>query len=165
MEEYFQYNGFREQEMKNNRASKQKNISVGAGNSSGGSELNPEIVEKSKNSRKRHKRKMGVYYSFLTFVLLFCLIQVGAGLILNISKTISYHGKIKKMRKVLDDAEQRNKDLKTDISLFSKTSTLEELARNNLKMTGDNEVLIIINSNVPSTTPATNSTNKKHTKR
>ena len=122
--------------------------------------LNPEIVEKSKKNQKRHKRKIGFYYSFLTFVLLFCLIQVGAGVILNISKTISYHGKINTMRKVLDDAEQRNRDLKNDISLFSKTSTLEELARNNLKMTGDKEVLVIINSS--STTSATNSKKKKH---
>lgn len=107
--------------------------------------LNPEIVEKSKKSQRRHKRKIGFYYSFLTLVLLLCLMHVGAGVILNISKTISYSGKINTMRKVLDDAEQRNRDLKNDISLFSKTSTLEELARNNLKMTGDKEVLVIIN--------------------
>ena len=37
-------------------------------------------------------------------------------------------------------------DLKSDIKLFSKTSSLEEIARNNLKMAGEKEVLIIINN-------------------
>lgn len=136
--------------MENNQSSNaQKTHSKGQGSAGNGHELNPEIVAKSKSNHKRHKQKIGFYYSFLTFVLLFCLVQVGAGVILNISKTIAYHGKINTMRKVLEDAEQRNKDLKSDISLFSKNSTLEELARNNLKMTGDKEVLIIINNSTP----------------
>ena len=40
-------------------------------------------------SQKKSKNKTGFYYSFLTLVLLFCLIQIGFGAILNISKTIS----------------------------------------------------------------------------
>ena len=136
--------------MENDQSSNAKKTNSGVQSSSGnGHKLNPAIVAKSKINHKRHKQKIGFYYSFLTFVLLFCLVQVGAGVILNISKTIAYHGKINTMRKVLEDAEQRNKDLKSDISLFSKNSTLEELARNNLKMTGDKEVLIIINNSTP----------------
>ena len=50
------------------------------------------------------------------------------------------------MNKVRNEAEQRNKDLKSDIKLFSKASSLEEIARNNLKMAGNNEVLVIINN-------------------
>lgn len=124
---------------------------------------NKRIAEKSKKKAKRHKQKIGFYYSFLTFVLLFCLVQVGFGVILNISKTIAYKGKINTMERVRDEAEQRNKDLKSDIKLFSKTSTLEEIARNNLKMAGDKEVLVIIN-NVPQ--PADkNKKNKKHRKK
>ncbi len=111
-----------------------------------GSSNKNKLAEKSKKKSKRHKQKIGVYYSFLTFVLLFCLVQVGFGVILNISKTISYKGKINTMERVLDEAEQRNKDLKSDIKLFSKTSSLEEIARNNLKMAGEKEVLIIINN-------------------
>ncbi len=107
---------------------------------------NPKIAEKSKRKSKKHKQKIGFYYSFLTFVLLFCLVQVGFGAILNISKTISYKSKINTMRRVRDEAEQRNKDLKSDIKLFSKTSSLEEIARNNLKMAGEKEVLVIINN-------------------
>ncbi len=116
-----------------------------------------KLAEKSRKKSKRHKQKIRFYYSFLTFVLLFCLVQVGFGVILNISKTIAYKGKINTMERVRDEAEQLNKDLKSDIKLFSKTSSLEEIARNNLKMAGEKEVLVIINN-----TPQTPKDNKKH---
>lgn len=104
------------------------------------------LADKSRQKSKRHKRKIGFYYSFLTLVLLFCLVQVGFGAILNVSKIISYKAKINTMEKVRDEAELRNKELKTDIKQFSTTSSLEEIARNNLKMAGENEVLVIINN-------------------
>lgn len=111
------------------------------------------IVEKKRAAKKRKKVKKGFYYSFLTLVLMFCLIQVGFGAILNISKTISYKSKINTLEDVRDKAEARNQDLKQDIKLFSSMSTLEGIARNNLKMAGENEVLVIIN-NEPKETQA-----------
>lgn len=105
------------------------------------------LADKSRQKSKQHKRKIGFYYSFLTLVLLFCLVQVGFGAILNVSKIISYKAKINTMEKVRDSAELRNKELKTDIKQFSTTSSLEEIARNNLKMAGEDEVLVIINNN------------------
>lgn len=116
------------------------------------------IVSKSKKKSKQHKRKIGVYYSFLTFVLLLCLVQVGFGAILNVSKIIAYKAKINTMEKVRDEAELRNKELKSDIKQFSRTSSLEEIARNNLKMAGEDEVLVIINN-----TPAADVKDKKKT--
>lgn len=116
------------------------------------SNVNPKIAQKVKDKSKQHKRKIVFCYSFLTFVLLFCLIQVGISVILNTSKTIAYHNKIKTMTRVRDEAEQRNKDLKNDIKLFSKSSSLEEIARNNLKMAGDDEILVIINNSPKTTT-------------
>jgi len=124
---------------------------------------NKKLAEKSRKKSKRHKQKIRFYYSFLTFVLLFCLVQVGFGVILNISKTIAYRGKIKTMERVRNEAEQRNKDLKSDIKLFSKTSSLEEIARNNLKMAGDKEVLVIINNTQPQT-PTNKKKKKQHKK-
>lgn len=120
-----------------------------AGADNNAPQANPEIAQKVKDKSKKHKRRIVFCYSFLTFVLLFCLVQVGASVILNTSKTIAYRSKIKTMNKVRDAAEQRNKDLKNDIKLFSKSSSLEEIARNNLKMAGDNEVLVIINNPQP----------------
>lgn len=113
----------------------------------GAVQVDEELVARTKAKNRRHKRKIGFYYSFLTIVLLFCLVQVGFGVILNISKIIAYKAKINTMEKVRDDAEIRNKELKSDIKLFSKTASLEEIARNNLKMAGEDEVLVIINNN------------------
>lgn len=108
--------------------------------------------ENSKKAKREIKPKkksvsVGFYYSFLTVVLLLCLIQISCGAVLNISKLISYQAKIAQLQKTKDLAEQRNKQLKDDISSFSAASSLEAIARNNLKMAGDDEVLVIINSN------------------
>ena len=65
------------------------------------------------------------------------------------------------MEKVRDDAENRNKELKSDIKFFSKTASLEEIARNNLKMAGEDEVLIIINNNSNSADTEEKSNNNK----
>lgn len=102
------------------------------------------------NTREELKQKLdkktGFYYSFLTLVLLFCLIQVGFGVILNVSKTISYRAKISTLQKIKNAAITRNDDLKQEIKMFSSMSSLEGIARNNLKMAGEDEVLILINN-------------------
>ena len=90
------------------------------------------LADKSKKKSKRYKSKTGFYYSFLTIVLLFCLIQIGFGVILNISKTISYRAKIGTMEKIRDAAENRNQDLKQEIKMFSSMQSLEGIARNKI---------------------------------
>lgn len=110
------------------------------------------------------KSKTGFYYSFLTIVLLFCLIQIGFGAILNISKTISYRGKISVLTKIRDNAESQNSELKEDIKQFSSTQSLEGIARNNLKMAGEDEVLVLINNNQPQTVTKKRTKHKKHKK-
>ena len=117
-------------------------------------------TNKPKISQKSSKTK-GFYYSFLTLVLLFCLIQIGFGAILNISKTIAYRAKILTLTKIRDAAEEKNENLKSDIKLFSATSSLEGIARNNLKMAGDKEVLVIINQNQNTQEDNSNKKNKK----
>lgn len=96
---------------------------------------------------RKEIRRTGFYYSFLTIVLLFCLIQIGFSAILNISKIVAYKAKIITLKKTLNDAEDYNKNLKEEIKLFSTTQNLEGIARNTLKMAGEDEVLIIINNN------------------
>ena len=127
-------------------------------------EISKEEVAKS--SIAKSSNKTGFYYSFLTLVLLFCLIQIGFGAILNISKTISYRAKISALTKIKDAAETRNKDLKQDIKQFSSMSSLEGIARNNLKMAGEDEVLVLINNNPPQTVDKkVKSKHKKHKKK
>lgn len=113
-----------------------------------------------KITRNKKDNKTGFYYSFLTLVLLLCLIQIGFGAILNISKTISYRAKISTLTKIKENAEMQNEDLKENIKLFSTSSSLEGIARNNLKMAGEDEVLILINNS-----QVQNSNNKKKKKK
>ncbi len=121
-----------------------------------------KTVKEAKAPAKK-KNKTGFYYSFLTLVLLFCLIQIGFGAILNITKTISYRAKISTLTKIRDSAENQNQELKQDIKLFSTAQTLEGIARNNLKMAGEDEVLVLINNNQPQTTKTKKHKHKKHT--
>ena len=90
----------------------------------------------------RHRK---FYYSFLTIVLIFCLVQIGYSAIKNISKLVSYKMKIGTLKKTLNEAEKHNKELKEEIKVFSAAPNLEGIARNTLKMAEDDEVLIIIN--------------------
>lgn len=127
-----------------------------------------EIKKEDKKTKKtvsKSSKKTGFYYSFLTLVLLFCLIQIGFGAILNISKTISYRAKISILTKIRDAAEVHNQDLKQDIKSFSTTSSLEGIARNNLKMAGQDEVLVLINNNQPQTNHKKKHKHKKHNKK
>jgi cell division protein FtsL len=107
--------------------------------------MNSNLTTKTEEKHTRQKRSDGVYYSFLTFILVLCLIQIGWGMILNISKTISYKAKIITLQKIRDNAEKQNKTLKQEVGAFSSTTSVEEIARNNLKMVGADEVLILIN--------------------
>lgn len=104
------------------------------------------LIDKTKTKNKQRKTKIRVYYSLLTIVLLICLAQIGFSAILNISKTISYQTKINTMKKTKYLAEKRNEKLKQEIKNFSSASSLEAIARNNLKMAGQDEVLVIINT-------------------
>lgn len=104
------------------------------------------LIDKTKTKNKQRKTKIRVYYSLLTILLLICLADIGFSAILNISKTISYQTKINTMKKTKDLAEKRNEKLKQEIKNFSSASSLEAIARNNLKMAGQDEVLVIINT-------------------
>ena len=91
---------------------------------------------------------MGFAYSFFTIVLIFCLIQIGYGAILNVSKIISYKGKMITLENLLRQAQDRNQDLKNEKKVVTSDNSLEGIARNNLKMAGEDEVLVIINKKV-----------------
>lgn len=88
----------------------------------------------------------GFYYSFLTIILLLCLIQITISAVLNVSKIISYKAKIVQITKTRDAALALNDQLQDNIKNFSNVTGLEAIARNNLKMSGEDEVLVIINT-------------------
>ena len=101
-----------------------------------------------KRKIKHSGRKTGFTYSFFTIVLIFCLIQIGYGAILNVGKIISYKGKMITLENLLHQAKLRNQDLKNEKKVVTSDNSLEGIARNNLKMAGEDEVLIIINKKV-----------------
>ena len=96
--------------------------------------------------KKSNSASSGVYYSFLTIVLLLCLIQISISAVLNVSKIISYKAKIIQISKTRDAAQALNEQLKDNIKNFSNVTGLEAIARNNLKMSSEDEVLVIINT-------------------
>ena len=105
----------------------------------------PDLIQKTKTKNKKRKNEIRFYYSFLTIVLLICLAQIGISAFKNITKSISYHGKIKKMKELNEQAYAENQRLKEELEDFNSMKSLEAIARNKLKMAGENEVLVIIN--------------------
>ena len=109
------------------------------------------VIKKDENEQITIKKKPassgnGFYYSFLTIILLLCLVQITISAVLNVSKIISYKAKIVQITKTRDAAMAFNDQLKDNIKNFSKLDGMEAIARNNLKMSGEDEVLVIINT-------------------
>ena len=113
------------------------------------SENRPDLIKKTQEKNIKRKNKIRFGYSFLTIVLLVCLVQIGVSAFNNITKSISYHGKIKKMKALNQQAYMENQRLKEELEDFSSMKSLEAIARNNLKMAGKDEVLVIINKQQP----------------
>ena len=116
-------------------------------------EKKPKRVVKKENQAKKKKPQTSgttayakFNYSFLTIILLFCLLQVVRSAFINISKVISYNAKIVQITKTRDAAKNLNEQLKDNINNFSNVSGIEAIARNNLKMSSEDEVLVIINT-------------------
>ena len=105
-------------------------------------------IDKTKRDEKKVTKTSssnGFYYSFLTIILLLCLFQITISAILNISKIVSYKAKIVQITKTKNAAKALNEQLQDNIKNFSNVTGLEAIARNNLKMSGEDEVLVIIN--------------------
>jgi len=124
----------------------------------------PNLIEKTLKKNNKRKNKIRFYYSFLTIVLLICLVQIGFSAFNNITKSISYHGKIKKMKALNQQAYAENQRLKEELEDFSSLKSLEAIARNNLKMAGEDEVLVIINKPQNQTTETNNKKTDKQNK-
>ena len=105
------------------------------------------LKSKVQKQQKKKIRKIKFYHSFLTIVLLACLFQISISALLNLAKIVVYQAKIITAKQLKAEAETRNKNLKNEIENYSSMYKMESIARNNLKMAGKDEVLIIINNN------------------
>lgn len=108
-------------------------------------EKDSNLKSRIQKQQKKKIRKVKFYHSFLTIVLLVCVIQISYSALLNLAKIVVYQTKILKAQDLKSQAEIRNKNLKNEIKNFSSMYKVESIARNNLKMAAKDEVLIIIN--------------------
>ncbi|MCD7878994.1 MAG: septum formation initiator family protein [Candidatus Gastranaerophilales bacterium] len=92
---------------------------------------------------QKAKRKK-IRWSMLSLVLFICIIELSVSAYQNISKNINFISKIKGLENKKNEELNKNQQLKFDIENYSSETTLESIARNNLKMAGKDEVLIII---------------------
>lgn len=97
------------------------------------------------NNSKKKKLQLRKCYSFLTVTLLFCIFYFSYSAFLNISKCLNMPAKHSKMNQLNKNAIAQNKKLKEEIANFESIQSLEAIARNNLKMAGENEILVIFN--------------------
>ena len=102
--------------------------------------------------------------SLLTFVLIICILELIFGAVQNINKSINFSSKIKGLEQKRDEELNKNKQLKSEIENFNSDMILESIARNNLKMAGEDEVLIIINKPKEEQNQIVNVNNKKNGK-
>ncbi len=116
---------------------------------------NDKFKQASVNQKKHAKYK----YSLLTVVLLICIIELVVSNIQNISKNINYTAKIRGLQAKKAEEVNKNKQLKSEIENYNSDVILESIARNNLKMAGQDEILIIMNNskdNAPQEVEVTN---------
>lgn len=106
-----------------------------------------EIRKKAYTKQKKKNMRVKFYHSFLTLILLCLVVQVSYSAILNISKSLAYRAKIYKSRQLKAEAIKQNEKLKNELYNYNSMQKVEAIARNNLKMAGEGEVLVIINQN------------------
>ena len=71
------------------------------------------LRNKTRTIQKKKMRKNKVYLSFMTIILLLCVVQVAYSALFNISKIVVYRGKIIKAQELKEAALQKNKDRKS----------------------------------------------------
>lgn len=103
------------------------------------------MAEQSKEKTQTNKGKAKFRYSLLTIVLLICIIELTVSAVQNITKNINFSAKIRGLENKRNEELSKNKQLKSEIENYNSDAILESIARNNLKMAGKDEILIIIN--------------------
>ena len=124
----------------------------------------PEYQKKVNNIENSSKQigKKKIHYSLLTFVLIICIIELAVSAVNNINKNINFASKIRGLEEKRNEELDKNKQLKSEIENYNSQTTLESIARNNLKMAGENEILLIINKPKAELSPEENIKRKRN---
>ena len=107
---------------------------------------NNVLKEKTRYQQKKKNKKRKFYLSSVTLMLLVLVFLLGYSALLNISKIVIGKSQKATLKELNMEAQLKNDRLRNEIENFSKTNRAESIARNNLKMAGENEVLVIINT-------------------
>lgn len=103
-----------------------------------------EEKKKQIKNKRTQKLKLGLQYSLITLVLLVFITQLSVSVYNNVNKTISFQAKKKELEKKRNEELAKNEKLKSEIENFNSDTVLQSIARNNLKMAEDDEILIIL---------------------
>lgn len=124
----------------------------------------PEYQKKVNNIENTSKQigRKKIHYSLLTFVLIICIIELAVSAVNNINKNINFASKIRGLEEKRNEELDKNKQLKSEIENYNSQTTLESIARNNLKMAGENEILLIINKPKAELSPEENIKRKRN---
>jgi len=95
-----------------------------------------------KQIRRIYKER--VYHILLSLIMGICFLQLLCGTGINITRFITLNKQIHELRELNQQAATKNIQLKEQLKIYSSYKGIEELARNNLKMVGKNEVLVLI---------------------
>lgn len=118
---------------------------------------NKNLVSKRKKHyaeyKERFKRanKKNAYYLFVAFLLAICVFQAVRGVYLNTAKYVVLNKQISKLEKLKITAEDRNEELRKQMKSYTTSKGIEALARDNLKMVGKDEVLVVVKQSPAST--------------
>ena len=101
-----------------------------------------------KQIRKIYKER--IYHILLSFIMMICFLQLMCGTGINITRFITLNKQLHELRELNQNAVQKNIQLREQLKIYSSYNGIEELARNNLKMVGKDEVLVLIRKQPPS---------------
>lgn len=104
--------------------------------------MDKSVCRSKKHLRKIYKKR--VYYFFIAVTLCVCLIQFLYASLFNFTRHIVLNKQATRLAELNRTALKKNKQLKNQLEVYSSYKGIEELARNNLKMVGTNEVLVLI---------------------
>lgn len=103
-----------------------------------------DLKKKAVDKQKKKNINIRIYHSFLTIVLFLCILQLSWSALLNISKIVMFQGKINKSVEIKNQAQEKYNYLSQKTKTNNPMEQAEIIARNNLKMAANDEVLILI---------------------
>ncbi len=106
------------------------------------SKMGNNVCRSKKQLRRIYKKR--VYYFCIAVILCVCLVQFLYSSLYNFTKYIVLNRQENRLEELNSMAIRKNEQLKNQLEVYSSCKGIEELARNNLKMVGKDEVLVLI---------------------